>query len=387
MTKRLFSSFALCLYYRPSGRSVTGFPVVYALFLLISVIPELYDLMGGIQDGDDLLRQDYQQMFAFFHVVLVSPIVTFLGILSVVFQAPQIRRHVGPSALSVLGLAAQAVVFALVAVSWIWRVVYALDLNPKLSSSEYLMLMGGKLFNAPITNPQKVLDLGTGTGIWAIDFADEYPEAIVIGNDLSPIQPSWLPQNCEFFIDDIEADWLEPPNTYDLIHSRNLAGCVADWPRLYRQAYEHLKPGGYFEVQESAVWAWSDDGSLKMDSPLARYLQALDDAGKKIGRELNVYKDLKRLLIDTGFEDVHERTYILPFSPWPKDPRQREIGRFQAHMVHNAVEAYGLRLCTQILGWSSDQTKILQALVRQQLKDPQMHSYTKIVVAYGRKPH
>lgn len=30
-------------------------------------------------------------------------------------------------------------------------------------------LCGGKLFLAPIEQPRKVLDLGTGTGIWAID--------------------------------------------------------------------------------------------------------------------------------------------------------------------------------------------------------------------------
>lgn len=33
-----------------------------------------------------------------------------------------------------------------------------------------------------------VIDIGTGTGIWAIDFADEHPESEVIGTDLSPIQ-------------------------------------------------------------------------------------------------------------------------------------------------------------------------------------------------------
>lgn len=38
---------------------------------------------------------------------------------------------------------------------------------------------------------ERVLDLGTGTGIWAIDFADMHPEARVFGVDLSPIQPSW----------------------------------------------------------------------------------------------------------------------------------------------------------------------------------------------------
>jgi len=28
------------------------------------------------------------------------------------------------------------------------------------------------LYAAPLDNPQKVLDVGTGTGIWAIDFAE-----------------------------------------------------------------------------------------------------------------------------------------------------------------------------------------------------------------------
>jgi ubiquinone/menaquinone biosynthesis C-methylase UbiE len=37
----------------------------------------------------------------------------------------------------------------------------------------YSLLLKGKLHTAPIVeSPQRVLDLGTGTGIWAIDFAE-----------------------------------------------------------------------------------------------------------------------------------------------------------------------------------------------------------------------
>lgn len=36
-----------------------------------------------------------------------------------------------------------------------------------------------------------MLDIGTGTGLWAIEMADLFPNATVIGTDLSPVQPNW----------------------------------------------------------------------------------------------------------------------------------------------------------------------------------------------------
>lgn len=44
----------------------------------------------------------------------------------------------------------------------------------------YRLVLGGKLYLAPIgENPSRILDLGTGTGIWAMDFA-EYAYLIVM---------------------------------------------------------------------------------------------------------------------------------------------------------------------------------------------------------------
>lgn len=58
-----------------------------------------------------------------------------------------------------------------------------------LQHALYLKSFGGdKLYLAPIGDKtESVLDLGTGTGMWAIDFADAHPEADVLGIDLSPI--------------------------------------------------------------------------------------------------------------------------------------------------------------------------------------------------------
>ena len=54
-----------------------------------------------------------------------------------------------------------------------------------------MLLCDNHLHLAPLVKPEKVLDIGTGTGIWAIQMGDQYPESTVIGTDLSPVQPSW----------------------------------------------------------------------------------------------------------------------------------------------------------------------------------------------------
>ena len=52
-----------------------------------------------------------------------------------------------------------------------------------LQHNLFLLTFGDKLGLAPPCFPDTkvnhVLDLGTGTGIWAMDFADEHPEAEV----------------------------------------------------------------------------------------------------------------------------------------------------------------------------------------------------------------
>jgi methylase of polypeptide subunit release factors len=47
-----------------------------------------------------------------------------------------------------------------------------------------LQMMSGELHLAPLEAPHRILDIGTGTGIWAIDIADKYPSTEVIGTDI-----------------------------------------------------------------------------------------------------------------------------------------------------------------------------------------------------------
>lgn len=101
------------------------------------------------------------------------------------------------------------------------------------------LALGKRNYFAPLSNPQHILELGTGTGIWAVEMADKFPDANVIGVDLSPIQPNWNPPNLKFEIDDVEAEWTYPENHFDLIFSKiMLAGSISDYRKYFQQAYK-----------------------------------------------------------------------------------------------------------------------------------------------------
>jgi SAM-dependent methyltransferase len=111
-----------------------------------------------------------------------------------------------------------------------------LDLQHHLFSLTY----DSKLFLAPVPETKKlgrVLDVGTGTGIWAIDFADAHPESEVMGVDLSPIQPGFIPPNLVFQIDDVEDPWTYT-HKFDFIFSRMMTASIKSWPKLFEQIYE-----------------------------------------------------------------------------------------------------------------------------------------------------
>jgi SAM-dependent methyltransferase len=104
-----------------------------------------------------------------------------------------------------------------------------------------LLTLDDKLYLAPLTTrPKHVIDLGTGTGRWASDFADHHEDAEVLGVDLSRVEDPVQP-NLRFMVGDICSEWNHHIE-FDFIHSRALYGSIDDWPGLYKQCLESVQP-------------------------------------------------------------------------------------------------------------------------------------------------
>ncbi|KAK5100977.1 hypothetical protein LTS08_004583 [Lithohypha guttulata] len=250
----------------------------------------------------------------------------------------------------------------------------------------YTQTFNDKLFLAPIDPyPQQILDLGTGTGIWAIDMAEEYPSAIVVGTDLSPIQPNWVPPNCKFMVDDMEEDFCWSDNHFDYIHIRGLHGTIRNWPRLYRQCLRVLKPGGYIEHAEYSAQFTTDDDSVPSDGGVAAWNAVGPECHEVLKTELQVLEKTADNLRASGFSDVEQHGFKWPIGTWPKRKELKKLGRLVYAHIDTGLENWTLRLLTSVLGWSAEEVYVLCANVRQDLCNPKVHAIHKMNVAWGRK--
>ncbi|KAH7230082.1 S-adenosyl-L-methionine-dependent methyltransferase [Fusarium redolens] len=220
----------------------------------------------------------------------------------------------------------------------------------------FRLVLQDKLFLAPInldSSDLRVLDIGTGTGLWAIEFADENPQATVVGVDLSPIQPGWVPPNVQFYVDDVEEDWDEPKH-YDYIHCRYMAG--------------------------------AHDGTLEPNNALVGLMDNLKKVHDKIGRTLDPAPEFKNWVWEAGFHNITEQRFKFPVGLWPKDRRLKEIGACLSMNFTSGVDAFTAKPFRDHLGWSQKEVEVVKAEVRKAAKRREVHAMFHLVVVTAQKP-
>lgn len=244
-------------------------------------------------------------------------------------------------------------------------------------------LLDGKLAWAPINKPKRVLDIATGTGIWAIQFARKNPESIVIGTDLSLIQPRNVVPNVQFFKEDAEDDLWTHDEQFDYIHMRMIFTCFDDLGKILLNAYKYLKPGGWVELQDHTPEVFSSDGT-SIGSAFEKFGIHVMKGLAKIGRDATRIKYADEMLQMSGFLDIQQHVLPYPVGGWPEDRKNCRIGNFTAANVSKGLEASVKMLIAG--GLSQLQADDLMYEARCDLRRGKIHGYMPFYVVYGRKP-
>ncbi|KAA8622111.1 hypothetical protein SMACR_09744 [Sordaria macrospora] len=250
-----------------------------------------------------------------------------------------------------------------------------------------VMLFDGKLYTSPLDEKEieNAIDIGTGTGN---DFADDHPNCNVIGTDISPIQPTWLPPNACFEINDATKEWTYQENYFDFIHIRWLTGVIKDWDSLYKEAYRCCKPGGWIEQLDCDAENLCFDGTMPNDSAMAQWGPIWKEVGRKTGLEFNVVSSntMEKGLKNAGFTNIISEDYYVPLAPWSDDPKMKQLGLYQSAALTHDIEGFLVYFMSNYLGWTPKEITNYAATVRREFREAKIHSNIRWRMVRAQKP-
>jgi hypothetical protein len=185
--------------------------------------------------------------------------------------------------------------------------------------------VGRDLISAPVVlhKGTKFLDCGARGTTWTYEVVEKYA-----GTRPAVIDPvcGWLWPTYVTVHHELEGEWpFTARQAFHYIRSLALGGMIADYDGLYRNAYEHLLPGGWYEVRDHDLQFFvdagsgEDDGAVKKNEEklvlLRRWEKLMAEAADKFGKPINMGAKHKEMMEQGGFTDVHEEVFKVRFYP------------------------------------------------------------------------
>ncbi|CAG8601615.1 8776_t:CDS:2 [Ambispora leptoticha] len=171
------------------------------------------------------------------------------------------------------------------------------------------------LFNSPVEEKLRkgahVIDIGCGSGIWILDMAQQYPNSMFVGIDISPILPTEnLPSNVRFFQHNMLDGLPFEDSSFDFVHEKFMTTAFTEtqWeekviPEMIRLA----RPDGWIEVIEADIF--TSDGSVTM-----RVAKAIHDFMISKGLNPIIGKEIPRIFKNTNaFLEIRDQLKIVDF--------------------------------------------------------------------------
>ncbi len=163
---------------------------------------------------------------------------------------------------------------------------------------------------APIRNPATILDVGSGTGRWAVELAQQFPHAHITGCDITPpalTTTQTFPENYTFVKGNILEGLPFANSSFDFVHMRLLLFAIptARWPVVIQELLRVTRPGGWIESVETGP---QQNCGPTMDE-LVRWITL---ASNNRGIDPLLGPHVKTMFYDAGLAHMQTKSLFLP---------------------------------------------------------------------------
>ncbi|KAF7376374.1 Methyltransferase str2 [Mycena sanguinolenta] len=179
--------------------------------------------------------------------------------------------------------------------------------------------LNNKLCPEDIGKSSKILDIGAGSGAWAIRAAQQYPEADVLAVDMNPLPARPLPSNVHYQQVNVLEPFPFPAGSFDVIHMRLVLCHLPDGLSVLSRIIDLVAPGGWILVDE-IDWPENFEG-LDNAPGIKGGLLALVRGMESVKGQPHFGKTLQPYLESSSrLCEVHVRQVDVPFNPIPEEP-------------------------------------------------------------------
>ena len=239
------------------------------------------------------------------------------------------------------------------------------------------------LSNRVTSHPKRILDIGCGTGLVALELAKKYVSSMVTGIDVLPkmVYSANEILGRSTFKDRVvfrEADAMDLPfekDSFDLILNRHVLQIIPDFNQVLKEMERVLKPGGrihilaedygmiHFDLNDRNADQFWQNGPLNL--------------GRSMGTEMQIGRKLFRYLKKHGFLNIQvdfvtvdpirvDRAILVEIWEAWKDGYTEVLAKHSNFEIHEVAEYWNLMIET--------------------LKDPNKYAVWNIPVYSAEKP-
>ncbi len=230
------------------------------------------------------------------------------------------------------------------------------------------------LYAPPLGQLRSALDVGCGTGRWALEMAQVFPQARIVALDLVAPPATGAPQPANFQF--IEGNALKglpfADGAFDFTHQRALLGAIpeAAWPGVARELARVTAPDGWVQLIEPAPAPQGGPGM----SALAGWVQ---QASMRRGINTMIGSQVSEFLRQAGLQDIHTREVEIPMGG--------HAGRLGVMAETNYFTLFSSARNFIIAMGVTDAADYDAALAQARAELDQGHYVSPYYMAYGRK--